>query len=173
MANLYEINKQIIELMDQWQMAWESEWDTILYPPMDFELEFGKLQLVFADKINNICKYMRNLETDNDGIDDEIARLSKIKQSNARKHERLKSYVASSLQSQGLEKTETDLFKLSFRRSTSLEIVDESKVPEQFKEKIESTKIDKTALKTWIISGTNDPQDFGCQTITKENLQIK
>lgn len=149
MTALYEINKKIIDLMDQWQQSVDTD-NPDQAPSMDFELEFGKLQIQFGEKINNICKYMRNLETDNDGIDAEIARLSKIKQSNARKIERLKSYVASSMQTQGLEKTETDLFKLSFRKSTSLEIVDESKVPDQFKEKIESIKIDKTAIKTWL-----------------------
>lgn len=171
MANLYEINKEIIDLMDQWQQSVEAS-EEAPTQTLDFELEFAKLQIQFGDKINNICKYMRNLETENDGIDDEIARLSKIKAGNARKYDRLKSYVASSLQSQGLEKTETDLFKLSFRRSVSIIITDEEKVPDDFKKKIETVKIDAAGLKSWLI-GKDDPKEYGAELIQKENLQIK
>lgn len=173
MTALYEINKSIIDLMDQWQQSVEAS-EQEPTQTLDFELEFAKLQIQFNEKIDNICKYIRNIETDTDGIDAEIDRLYKIKKSNERKIDRLEAYITSSMQSQGLEKTETGLFKLSFRKSVSLEIIDESKIPDQFKEKIESIKIDKVPLKKWLEDEAYYAvEENWCELVLKQNLQIK
>jgi hypothetical protein len=59
---------------------------------------------------------------------------------------------------QGIEKLELDLFKLSFRKSDSLEIIDEALIPDVFKEKIitELIKIDKNKIKEFIKTGSDD-----------------
>ena len=95
---------------------------------------------------------MREADTDADKLNIEIVRLDKLADSKRKLAERLKNYVSNILQIQGIQKLDLDLFKLSFRPSDTLEIIDEALIPDDFKEKIitESIKIDKNKIKSYI-----------------------
>jgi len=170
MTTLYEISKDILAIMQEI----EEDYDPLATDQMDITSRFDSLQIKFNDKIENICKYIRDLETDDLKIRAEAVRLAMLADSKKKTAERLKNYVSSILQVQWIDKLELDIFKLSFRPSQVLEIIDEALVPDTFKEKIvtESIKIDKNKIKEYIKSSNDLPVPW-VQLINKKNLQIK
>ena len=74
------------------------------------------------------------------------------------------------MQQFGVEKIETPTLKLSFRKSESVEIIDEKDVPGNFFETKTVSTVSKTKIKEAIKEGQTIP---GAQLITKQNLQIK
>jgi hypothetical protein len=54
----------------------------------------------FESKLDNILKFMRDLETNVDKVDSEIERLSKIKKQKTNAYAYLKNYVSNTLQAQ-------------------------------------------------------------------------
>jgi hypothetical protein len=112
---------------------------------------------------------MQTLKAQEVGITQEIERLSNLKKNKSNAQERLKKYIAFNLESAGIQKMETDLFKFSFRKSTSLEIVDEEKVPSEYVSEKVVTSIDKSQIK----KDMKDREIPGVQLREKQNLQIK
>lgn len=103
-------------------------------------------------------------------IDMQIERLEKLKKSYASKVEVLKSNIKNAMLHFGVDKIDSDMVKLSFRKSESVEIENQDLIPKEFiKEKISYTP-DKTAIKEAIKSG-QDVQ--GCTLIVNQNLQVK
>ena len=84
--------------------------------------------------------------------------------------ERLKNTLSDTMQSLGIVEIKGDFIKLSFRKSESVEIYNESDLPEKFViEKVTRTP-DKTAIKTAIKNGEKVD---GAEIVVKQNLQIK
>ena len=65
---------------------------------------------------------------------------------------------------------ETDLNKLSFRKSESVSIFDEEAIPSEYKKEVVSVSIDKTEIKKAIKEWKEIP---GATITEKQNLQIK
>jgi hypothetical protein len=70
------------------------------------------------------------------------------------------------------EKVETSLFKFSFRKSSSIEIIDEKLVPEQFKKREEVVKISKSDIKNHL-KEKGESQIEGARIVENKNLTIK
>jgi len=174
MSTLYEINKDLLNLVNNYESNVENATDEVVEFQNDM---FEKLNLAFNDKIKHVAMVMREKEWETTIIDNEIKRLLALKTNKLNTVEKLKNYISRALQSQQIEKLDLDIFKFSFRESSSLEIIDESKVPDHFKEKvvIESVKIDKNKIKAFMKTTDNTTiiSIPGVQLITKSNLQIK
>ena len=171
MTSLYEISMDISLLANDIENSQTPEENDEIME------KWNSLQMDFNTKIENTLKVMRDADTDYIKIIDEIVRLNKIAESKKRLAERLKNYVSTILQSQWIQKIDFDLFKLSFRKSESLEIVDENLIPLMFKETIvtESLKIDKNRIKDFIKTASEDTiiSVPWVKLVTKQNLQIK
>ncbi len=132
--------------------------------------ELEKIEVWFEEKLKNIWMLIRIYETNINWIDEEIKRLTDLKKTYKNKVDNLKNYVAYAMETANKDKIETDLFKFSFRKSTSVDIFEEDKIPEDWTEFVEVKKIDKKgiweALKKWEIVPW-------CQLREKKNLQIK
>jgi len=132
--------------------------------------ELEKVKVWFVEKLKNIWILIRSYEVNIVWIDEEIKRLTDLKKHYKNKVDGLKDYVAYAMQTAEKDKVETDLFKFSFRKSTSVDIFEEDKIPEDFTEFVEVKKIDKKgiweALKSWKVVPW-------CQLREKKNLQIK
>lgn len=152
MTSLYEISEDITKI------AYDMENAETIEEQDEIAKQRDSLQMNFNDKIENVLKVMRDAETDSIKLKAEATRLSQLASSKDKLAERLKTYVSTILQIQGIQKLDLNLFKLSFRQSDSLEIIDEALVPDVFKEKIvtESIKIDKTKIKSFIKTGNDD-----------------
>ena len=146
MTSLYEISEDITKISAAMEAAESIEEQD------EIAKQWDSLQMDFNTKIDNVLKVMREADTDADKLNIEIVRLDKLADSKRKLAERLKNYVSNILQIQGIQKLDLDLFKLSFRPSDTLEIIDEALIPDDFKEKIitESIKIDKNKIKSYI-----------------------
>jgi hypothetical protein len=113
---------------------------------------------------------IRAMEYETKTIDAEIKRLQDLKRVRTNTVDRLKTALSTSMQVCGLELIEDATTKINFRKSTSLEIIDETKVPNEFKTQVITTKVDKNAIKAKIKQG--DTID-GVELIENQNIQIK
>lgn len=128
------------------------------------------VQMQLQEKVNNIVRYSRNLELTAEMIDVEIKRLSELKSAYKNKSESLKDYISYSMKKNGIEKVETDIARLSFRKSQTVEIEDISKLPERFV----VTKVSKTADKKAIKEALENGEAVeGARIDNHNNLQIK
>lgn len=154
MASLYEINQDIMNCID-------FETGEIL----DDE-KLQELQMEKSEKIENIALWIKNLESETKAIKDEINVLRERNELKERKIEKLKQYLTGNVE----KKFETSKVIISYRKSVSVNITDESKLEEKYiKTKIE-TSVDKMAIKEAIKNGITVS---GAELIEKQNIQIK
>ena len=105
-----------------------------------------------------------------DIIEREIERLEERKAYVKKNKERMKTIVGSAMEEFGINKIKSETLQLSFRKSESVEVFDESLVDEKFKKVKTEISLDKTAIKNAIKNG-EDVQ--GAKIVEKNNLQIK
>lgn len=159
--NLYEIDQQYKELQEIIQIN-----DGEL--PEDLEERFDKVCEDRNTKITNIIRFMRNLQSDGNKIDQEIERLSKIVDAINVKFNRLRSYLATVI-GEG-NKWQSPEGVISWRKADSVNIIDEKLLPEVFIKTKTETSIDKKLISNAIKAGNNVP---GAEIITKNHMQIK
>lgn len=154
MASLYEINQDILNCID-----------ITTGEILDYE-KLEELQIERNEKIENIALWIKNLEAETKAIKEEINVLHERSEMKERKIEKLKQYLMGSVE----KKFETSKVIISYRKSVSVNITDESKIEEKYiKTKIE-TAVDKTAIKEDIKNGI---AVSGAELIEKQNIQIK
>jgi len=132
--------------------------------------KLNELEIAVEDKAKWIAMITRKFESFETSIDDEIKRLQTLKKSYKSNKERLKKYLAYNLEQLGKDKLETDLFKFSFRKSEAVEILEEDKIPKEYKKQEIVYKIDKTAIKKDLKQGKKVPWT---NLKINKNLQIK
>lgn len=163
--NLYEID-EVIELVIEKGFVVNDETGEVILETDDL----NALRTDLDNKIDNIVSYVKNLEMLENGIDEEIKALQKRKKVAQNKADRLRKYVANFLIFKDIKKFETARNKLSFRKSTSVNILDVSAIPQKFITEEVVKKISKTDIKTALKNG-----EFvdGAELLEKNNLVIK
>lgn len=141
MANikLYEITDSFVEVMDKLENGELTmhEADAIL----------TELQCALSIKSNDIIGYYLDRKTLIDNIDTQIKRLQELKKVEQNKLDRYKDYVKNSMEIMGIEKIETGVGKLQIARSPiSVDIIDEKLIPDEYKEIVTETKVDKKKI---------------------------
>lgn len=164
MTNLYTISEEIFDITKQMEFAETPEEEEKIME------QFNALNMSFNDKVSNICKVLRDLETDQEKIKNEVTRLNELMTKKYNASARLKEYVASILKLQWVEKLELDLFKLSFRKSEAVFIQDETLIPDCFRSVKQVESIDKIAIKEALKDDRTVPWTY---LETRQNLQIK
>jgi len=128
------------------------------------------LNVELEEKAKNVFMLIKNIEAPITAIDDEIKRLGEMKRSYQSKANNLKNYISFTMQKNGIEKIESDIVKFSFRKSETLEVIDESLIPSEFINVKEVKTVDKIAIKKAIKAGNNVN---GVECRVHNNLQIK
>lgn len=141
-----------------------AEDDTALIPYLD------SVKMQLKEKAENVVMFQQSLIRSTEAIDNEIKRLSEMKKHRMNAAERLKNYIKFTMEKNGIEKIETDLFKLSFLKSETIDVVDESTVPEEFIVTKIIKSVDKIAIKKALKEGIEIP---GVAITLHQNLQIK
>jgi seryl-tRNA synthetase len=159
--NLYEITREAMELAS----LLETE---ELTPELEQALVINQDQL--QAKANNYAKVIVNIQSDSDAIDAEIKRLKAMKESKERAITRLKEAVKNAMMVSSIEKIESPLFKLSIRKSESVEVDMLEGLPSEFVNIKNVVTPDKIAIKEAIKRG-----EFvlGARLVDNFNLQIK
>ena len=137
-------------------------------PELETALTINKEQL--QSKAVDYCYVIKQLDYDCEQIDNEIARLNKLKKVRANLTDRLKNTVSSAMQLFEVEKIETPLIKLSFRNSESVEITNEQQLDACFIVTKTVSTPDKKAIKDAIKSGVFVE---GATISYNKNLQIR
>lgn len=148
MRSLYEINNDFIQVLENGFLV-DEETGEITFK----EDALNDLDLEFNQKVDNIACYIKDIESLNQAIKDEKKALDERLKMNDRKVENLKKYVSSSLKMRDMNKLETARNKITFRKSKSVNVINESLLADEyFTEKITKT-VNKTAIKKAIESG--------------------
>jgi DNA gyrase/topoisomerase IV subunit A len=124
----------------------------------------------FNEKALSYGLVVKHFDDEATVIEKEIERLSRLLAQAKKRKELFKQTLCDAMQQFSVEKIETPTLKLSFRKSESIELTDESKVPFSYVEEKVIKTISKTKIKEDIKQGIQVP---GAQLVTKQNLQIK
>ena len=161
--SLYEIEKsqlQLIEaLIDNGGEA---------TPELEEALQINKDNL--ETKSTGYGFIIKQLDAECDIIDIEIKRLTALKKARVNSCDRLKYNISTAMQIFDVEEIKTPLFKISFRKSESVEVDNVDLLDEKFKKTQTTVTADKIAIKEAIKSGE---VVIGAVIKSNRNLQIK
>lgn len=155
MANLYEINEQLLNLTDS-ETGEIEDWSA-----------FEALQLARDEKIENIALYHKNLLAEAAALKAEEKSFADRRKRAENKADSLKRYLDSALHGQ---KFNTVKVAISYRKSTSVE-VDESKLPANWLREIPASHVvDKVEITKALKAGEAIE---GATLVENKNIQIK
>lgn len=155
MPSLYEINQQILDCIDM-------ETGEII----DVEA-FQNLRIERDEKVENIALYYKNLLADAEAYKAEKNAFAEREKRAANKAENLKRYLENELQGRAFKTVKADI---SYRKSTSVNILDEAKLPKEFIVEKMTTAPDKKAIAEKLKAGE---EVAGAELSTNQNIQIK
>ncbi len=146
--SLYQINQSYTDLFDKFE---------------DGEITSEELQEIgnmlaveLQNKSRNIIGYEKSIELAISTYKDEEKRLAERRKVLENKLERYKEYVKKNMEQMGLQKIETPLGILSVCKApSSVEILDESMIPLEYKTQKIVESVDKKAIKEAIQNGEN------------------
>lgn len=162
-ASLYEISADFLSALE----SLEVDPDTGELLNAD---QFEAISAAFDEKAEATALYIKNLNVFISGAKAEEAALAERRKAAENRVERLKGFLASAMQTVGRDKVETAKTKISFRKSTQVQIDDEGALPVDFVTTTITTKPDKTAIKKAIQAGQ---AVAGAVLVENQNLQIK
>lgn len=139
MKKLYEITNNFVELMDKVETGDITE--------EEYNKLGEELALEIKNKSENLIGFAKDLEMFIDGAKTEEKRIADLRKSAENKLEKFKEYIISNMERLGLGKVETGIGTLSIRNNPiSVEIIDEDKIPSEFKTIVQTVKTDKKAI---------------------------
>lgn len=147
MANVYELGN-----------SFDAIWNMIEDEVMDEETldeVFDNLVDDTKDKLENCCKYIKNTDSDIEGIDAEIKRLQAKKKTLINSQERLKDLMMRVLVKMGEKKLPCGTFTVSRQNNPSKVVMDEQyieNIPARYL-KIAEPTIDRTLIKKDLDAG--------------------
>ena len=139
---LYEITGEILELLT---MAEDLELDQKMIQDTMEGLDFE-----FEEKAEAYAKVVKTLEMDITGLDTEIQRMTKKKATIKNNIDRLKRSLEGAMIATGKRKFKKPLFGFGIQKNPpSLNVLDESKIPEEFWIE-QQPKLDKKAALAYV-----------------------
>ena len=162
---LYELTDAYAELAALLDECESEEEAAQLWAQMD---EIGAS---IAEKANNYARFLRNKQTEVDGLDKEIARLQKRKRSAENQIEQLREHMKFAMGVAGATEIRTTLGKWTIRRNPPrVEVLDESEIAPEFFDP-QPPKLSKSKLlKHW--KDTGEIPD-GCDVVQSESMQFR
>lgn len=155
MANLYEINQGILECIDL-------ETGEII----DTD-KFDQLQIDRSEKLENVALWYKNLISEAQAFKAERDVFAEKQKRAESKAESLKNYLDSALKG---NKFDTVKVSVGYRKSTSVEIIDQSKLPELYLKTVTTVSPDKVEIAKALKVGESVD---GAELKENQNIQIK
>lgn len=142
---LYELTNDLVELMEVEDFEGNEEIR---------QQVIEQIESMIDGKAENIIKIIKNYEADIEVLKQEEKRLANNRKIKENKVKRLKEYTRECLEKVGKKKIETSIGNISLRKSpASLKIIDDNLIPIDYKETIETVKIDNSRIKSDLKSG--------------------
>jgi len=161
---LYQLVIAYNNLLDQYSQA-ESDEDL-----MKLEADLTAVQDSIYAKSTQIAFAVRNTEAYEEAIDSEIERLRDRQKKFQKFIEWAKNYISNMLKAANIEKVETELITISFRKSKRVEILNEAEIPEQYIRKRITIEPNKIAIKAAWEAGLGVT---GTEVVEDKHIQIK
>ena len=131
MSNLYEIRQELLNCVD-------TETGEIL----DIA-RFDDLQMEYETKIENIALWIKTLNADAEAYKNEKNAFAEREKKARSKAESLKNYLATSLNG---SKFNTTRVAINWRKSTSVEVINQEAIPEAYLRTVTTVTPDKTEI---------------------------
>lgn len=162
---LYELTDAYAELAALLDECESEEEAAQLWAQMD---EVGAS---IAEKADNYARFLRNKQTEVDGLDKEIARLQKRKRSAENQIEQLREHMKFAMGVAGATEIRTTLGKWTMRSNPPrVEVIDESEIAPEFFDP-QPPKLMKSRLQQhW--KETGEIPD-GCDVVQSESVQFR
>nr|UVX73238.1 MAG: hypothetical protein [Bacteriophage sp.] len=166
--HLYEIDGRIAQVIENGFALDEATGEVFTCDELE-ELEASR-----EAKLEAVGLFIKDLNAEVAAFKAEEKALTERRKAKERRVEQLKEYLAFSMQAHGDKKLDTPKVRLSFRKSTRIEITDEKLVPDEFKTVETVVKIDKKKLGAAIDKAMKDGGSIkGAEHITRQSLIIK
>ena len=122
-------------------------------------------------KAENMAKLIKSIEGNINALKDEEKRLQAKRKALENKVVNIKEYLENQLKAMGLKKVQGNLFTVSIQKNPqSVNILNEDLIPEQFKEVVTTTKIDRREL----LAALKEGQEIeGVEIKQTESLRIR
>lgn len=164
---LYELTNDYLALLDAI--------DNDEIPEEAIEDTLESITSCIEDKADSIACLLKSLDADCTAIKAEEARLAERRKAKEKAHERIKQYLSETLQRAGLDKIETARNRITFRKSESVEVDEESFISWAMKYRDDlltysAPKVNKTEVKKALKHGD---KIAGAELRIKNNIQIK
>ena len=106
-----------------------------------------ELTMLLQQKSQNTIGYLKNIELTVEAMKVEEKRISEQRKALENRIVRYKNYIKECMEQSGFKKIETPLGTLSIAiNPISVEVVNEGAVPDEYKQVITTTKVDKKAI---------------------------
>lgn len=162
MASLYELNQSFNNLARVLENTEDQDLKEVL------ENCLNELQMETNTKIENIIKFIKNLESDLLAYDNEIRRLQEKRNASKNKMERLKDYLKDFMVSSDKTKYKSGVFTASIRVSEAVKVDNVDTIPSEFK--TTTINVNKTMLKMAIKEGK---EIKGAKIVKNKSVNIK
>lgn len=165
MFSLYKIDKAV-ETVINGGLVVDEETGEILFDAETFEALEGARN----DKLEAVACFIKGTEAEAAAIKSEESALAERRKVLERKAERMRGYLADSMERYGDTKLETPRVSVSFRRSATVEVYDLESLPREFVKVKTTAAADKVAIKKAIKEGQ---EVQGAELVERMNLQLK
>lgn len=129
------------------------------------------LESIGADKkVESYCQVIKQIESENIGIDAEIERLKKASEKNKRDIDRMKKALIQFMDIVGEQKVKGGTFTVSLRKSSKLIVDNLEKIPKDYLRVKSTVEADKNAIKDILKNGETIE---GCHIEESVSAQIK
>lgn len=121
-------------------------------------------------KATNYSFVIKQMNAEEEIIENEMKRLQALKVSRAKSAQKLKNMISSAMELYGIEEIKTPIIKINFRKSESVEVENVNLLDPEFVTEKVTKSADKAAIKEAIKSGKTVT---GAVISINKNLQIK
>ena len=163
--NIYEINKAIEDILEN-GFSVDEETGEILFD----ESDLNALDAEILEKIENVACYIKNLTADISALKEEERNLNTRRKQKERKIDSLKGYINYAMELSGRKSLESPRCKVSYRKSSSVEVPDINALDEDYITKTIEIKPNKVAIKEALKEGKTVE---GAEIVERQNLLIK
>lgn len=182
------MNKSLFQIKDEMSQLIEYGCNgdgEIAQTQEEFNQMYDEIQLELTTKIDNTNGVIKMITSEVEMIDAEIKRLQALKKSAQQRNEWLKNRIDFVIRQQftdedgNVDLVELNKYKLklphsqiSYRKSESVEIIDEDKVPKKYKTVVIEEKPNKTKLKEYLNTLSKRETKYA-KIATNVNISIK
>ena len=99
--------------------------DELLDDEAELTQYLDSLDMQLVEKSENILKYQRHLETQENAVESEIKRLNALCTTYKNRNNNIRKYIQYAMESGGIKKIETPVGNLSLRKTESVEVTGE------------------------------------------------